>query len=58
MPEFLTLHTPAAALHSLLSHLNDKGGIEWVEISDALGRVTAVPVIAASPLPAFPAQHG
>lgn len=54
MPEFLTLRPPASALDLLLRHLAKKGSQEWIGIDEALGRVTAMPIIAASPLPAFP----
>src|SRR4030065_295474 len=54
MPEFLTLHAPEAALNLLLAQLKEKSSLEWVEINRALGRVTAIPVMAVNPLPSFP----
>ncbi len=54
MPEFLHLLPPALALERLLEHLPLPAVIaERVEAVDALGRVTAGPVVAIEPLPAF-----
>jgi molybdopterin molybdotransferase len=55
MPEFLQLLPPAEALAQLLRHLPEfTPAAEPVATSAALGRVTALPVIAPEPLPAFP----
>jgi molybdopterin molybdotransferase len=53
MPEFLELLPPTDALGVLLSHLSMTPQAEEVETVHALGRVTAEPVVAAHPLPAF-----
>ena len=54
MPEFLELLPPAEALALLLEQLPaPRPPLETVETAQALGRVTAQPVIAAEPLPAF-----
>ncbi len=55
MPEFLELLSPGKALDVLLTHLPPVNlGSELVDLIDALGRVTAKPVIAVESLPAFP----
>ncbi|MEJ5202668.1 MAG: molybdopterin molybdenumtransferase MoeA, partial [Anaerolineales bacterium] len=55
MPEFLELLSPGKALDVLLTHLPPVNlGSELVDLMDALGRVTAKPVIAVESLPAFP----
>ena len=53
MPEFLTLTPPMTALELLLGELKEKSGLEWVELKDALGRITAEAIIAPHALPAF-----
>lgn len=53
MPEFLTLTPPADALATLLGALPGALPAENVALAEALGRVTAAPVIAPHPLPAF-----
>lgn len=54
MPEFLELMPPADALALLFSRLPAPAvSVEVIETSGALGRVTAVPVVAPEPLPAF-----
>ena len=54
MPEFLELVPPGDALALLLRQLSGaKIKSERVATQDALGRVTAVPVISPEPLPAF-----
>jgi molybdopterin molybdotransferase len=54
MPEFLELLPPTDALEIILGHLAPVPQAEEVETIAALGRVTAVPVIAPYPLPSFP----
>lgn len=54
MPEFLELLPPPVALTSLLEHLEAIPKPEEIDTAQALGRVTASPVIAPHPLPAFP----
>ncbi len=55
MPEFLELLPPGEALAVLLSHLPPPAlPKETVATVDALGRVTAAPIVAPEPLPAFP----
>ena len=55
MPEFLELLPPTDALARLLAHLPPpQPQAESVDTAQALGRVTAQPVIAAEALPAFP----
>ncbi len=54
MPEFLELLPPQAALETLFSHLKAAPRSEEIDSHQALGRVTAVPVIAPHPLPSFP----
>lgn len=53
MPEFLQLLPPADALRRLFSHLDPLIHPETVDTPSALGRVTAGPIIAPHPLPAF-----
>ena len=53
MPEFLTLLPPAEALKILLEHLRSSPVPEIIPATEALGRVTAAPIIAAQPVPAF-----
>jgi molybdopterin molybdotransferase len=54
MPEFLELLPPAQALSLFNSHLSAiQPEPEWVDTLQALGRVTARPVISPEPLPAF-----
>ncbi len=55
MPEFLELLPPAEALALLLRHLPAPVvPAEEIDTAAALGRVTAGPVGAPEPLPAFP----
>lgn len=54
MPEFLELLPPAQALARLLDNLDARLISEEVDAQVALGRVTAKPVYAPHPLPAFP----
>lgn len=54
MPEFLTLLPPQEGLELLLSQLRMTTGVEEVQTSQALGRVTSHAVMAPHPLPAFP----
>ena len=55
MPEFLTLLPPDSARALLLAHLPDPQPVsQTLETDSALGRVTAEPVVAPHPLPAFP----
>jgi molybdopterin molybdotransferase len=60
MPEFLQLLPPGEALSLLLTTLKDAQGAgyqvpgEEIPIQQALGRVTAKPVLAPHPLPSFP----
>ncbi len=54
MPEFLKLTPIKQALEVLLSHVEVNIGSERVKTIDALGRVTAKPVISPIPLPQFP----
>lgn len=53
MPEFLDLLPPADALRVLLSHISPPLQVEEIDTTDALGRITADPIIAPSPLPPF-----
>ncbi len=59
MPEFLELLPPGAALETFLAHLGgaglhtSPGGSQEVSIEEALGRVTARPLLAPHPLPTF-----
>ncbi len=53
MPEFLHLLPPQDALKRLMDHLDLKPQPEWIEISQALGRVTASPFLAPHDLPSF-----
>ncbi len=53
-PEFLTLLPPADALKILLDPLQPLCSTESVPSAQALGRVTARPVVAPHPLPPFP----
>ena len=54
MPEFLELVPPPQALDRLLAHLPASPSPEIVATESALGRITAAPVTAPHPLPAFP----
>ena len=54
MPEFLELLPPPVALAHLLVHLAPNPLPEEIDTARALGRVTAAPVLAPHPLPAFP----
>ena len=55
MPEFLELVPPGEALALLLNHIPaSKKGSQCIPTAEALGRVTAAPVISPEPLPAFP----
>ncbi len=54
MPEFLTLLPPAEALKILLDQLQALCSTERIPSAEALGRVTARPVVAPHPLPTFP----
>lgn len=55
MPEFLTLLPPDEARALLLSHLSaPEPASETMEVSAALGRVTAEDILAPHPLPEFP----
>lgn len=54
MPELLELLPPQEALETLLSHLKAAPHSEEIDTRQAVGRVTAVPVIAPHPLPSFP----
>lgn len=54
MPEFLNLLPPQQALKILLEKIPIPRESVEVETVDALGRVTAVPVIGRVPLPSFP----
>lgn len=53
MPEFLELLPPADALDKFLSALPVKRETEKIPTAQALGRVTAEPILAAHPLPEF-----
>jgi molybdopterin molybdotransferase len=54
MPEFLELFPPQEALAALLDTLDILPKGEEIAARQALGRVTAEPVIASYPLPSFP----
>jgi molybdopterin molybdotransferase len=54
MPEFLELIPPPQALARLLDRLPAIPSPELIETAQALGRITAAPVLAPHPLPAFP----
>ena len=54
MPEFLELYPPPEALKQWLEALPVQSNAEQVESANALGRVTAQPVVASQPLPDFP----
>lgn len=54
MPEFLELLPPLTALQRLLENLEIRTETEELATAQALGRVTASPVVAALPLPSFP----
>ena len=54
MPEFLELVPPPQALARLLDNLTAIPSPETVDTEEALRRVTAAPVLAPHPLPAFP----
>jgi len=53
MPEFLHLLAPQLALDRLLNHLDYQLQEELVETKQALGRVTAAPILAPHALPSF-----
>lgn len=53
MPEFLELLSPTNALQTLLSAIRPDIQSEEVDMADALGRITAQPVLAPHPLPQF-----
>lgn len=53
MPEFLELLPPTEALNKFLAVLPVKIEAEKIAVAQALGRVTAVPVLAPHPLPEF-----
>ena len=54
MPEFLELLPPTEARALLLKHIPESFAlVDNILVREALGRVTAVPVIAGEPLPAF-----
>jgi len=53
MPEFLTLTPPGEALARLLAHVAPTPRPETVTLSEAVGRVTAAPIVAPHPLPPF-----
>ncbi len=54
MPEFLYLHSPGEALRIFREQLHRKTEPEYVEITQALGRITASAIVAPHPLPSFP----
>lgn len=54
MPEFLELIPPLDALEQLLTALDYRTPAEIIMSADAVGRVSAAPVIAPHPLPSFP----
>ncbi len=54
MPEFLELLPPPEALAKLLENIHPQPQAERILTVEALGRVTAAPLRAAQPLPAFP----
>jgi molybdopterin molybdotransferase len=60
MPEFLQLLPPGEALSKMMAVLQESQGadhqvpLEEIPIQQALGRVTAMPVLAPHPLPSFP----
>ena len=54
MSEFLTLLPPTEALQKLLDHLPVRVRSETIETVQALGRVTASPIVAPHSLPSFP----
>ncbi len=54
MPEFLYLHSPGEALQIFREQLHRKTEPEYVEITQALGRITASTIVAPHPLPSFP----
>ncbi len=53
MPEFLTLLPPTQALSELLAYIKVSPAAEEIPAENALGRVTARPVLAPHPLPSF-----
>lgn len=53
MPEFLQLLSPLDALQTLIGSLKPTTQSEEIDTTDALGRVTAKPVLAPHPLPQF-----
>jgi len=54
MPEFLHLQTPDEARSLILRNLpNPQPAAETIDTTQALGRVTALPVVAPHPLPTF-----
>jgi len=54
MPEFLKLLSPTEALTTFMQALSIQVEPEVIETKAALGRVTAAPILAREPLPAFP----
>lgn len=53
MPEFFNVLPPNEARRLLLSHIIPLTGVESISAVDALGRVTAQPVVASQELPTF-----
>jgi len=53
MPEFLELVPPDDALKLFLANLNLQVESEWIDLSQALGRVLSRPIHAPHPLPTF-----
>ncbi len=53
MPEFLHLLSPEEARQRWLPHVTHRLEVETVATAEALGRVTAVPVVAPHPMPPF-----
>ncbi len=53
MPEFLHLLPPKEALERLFPYLNLQSQTELVDLSDALGRITAADILAPHALPSF-----
>jgi molybdopterin molybdotransferase len=54
MPEFLELLPPPQALRKFLDAIPATLAVEEVAVGQALGRVTAAPILAPHPLPSFP----
>ena len=53
MSEFFNVLAPDDARALLVEHIKPLDGMEWVSAMDGLGRVTAEPIPAPHPLPAF-----